>query len=282
MARPISIISNGGRPITNAYPNGAPMTPVDADTPGGEPVTLTVTPGAVPVALVNDDLTEWVSSPPWLPAGAIAYLDFQNGNYYAGGAERAVSDILGGGFDITEISGSGMFVDFTTSTNRPDAIGVLLSDFDTTIDGGLTFVCECDAGAFAPLGTMLMILEGSNANTSEYYIVNEAASLGRGQIYDSAVLNETGPSSELSTGVNKVAFCIFRDEGGGNFGVSASINGNTAFGNADIGLSGASRIVDTVHLFHVDEWSVAMDPIHIRNFTIFGPKSDAELEALST
>lgn len=63
MARPISIISNGGRPITNAYPNGAPMTPVDADTPGGEPVTLTVIPGAVPVALVNDDLTEWVPPP---------------------------------------------------------------------------------------------------------------------------------------------------------------------------------------------------------------------------
>ncbi|OWK20084.1 hypothetical protein AJ88_33130 [Mesorhizobium amorphae CCBAU 01583] len=61
-----------------------------------------------------------------LPPGAIAHLDFRNAFYYSGGAEQAVSALLGGDFDAGAISSLGMRIT-PSNGNRPKAIGVLLS-----------------------------------------------------------------------------------------------------------------------------------------------------------
>ncbi|MDH3194774.1 MAG: hypothetical protein OEL78_00525 [Hyphomicrobiales bacterium] len=64
MARPVSIISNGGRPVSNVAnldaDQGVPMTPVDPPL-YGEPVTLVDAGagGAAAISLVNEDGTIW-------------------------------------------------------------------------------------------------------------------------------------------------------------------------------------------------------------------------------
>lgn len=63
----------------------------------------------------------------WLPAGALAHLDFVNAQYFAGGAQRVVTALLGGGFVPASISSEGMRLTAGAGGNKPAAIGTLLS-----------------------------------------------------------------------------------------------------------------------------------------------------------
>jgi hypothetical protein len=231
--------------------------------------------------------------PAWLPDGAIAHLDFVNEQYYAGGSVRPVTTILGGGFDPNEIfNGTGMLIDWraepTGNTNRPDAAGALLADIDAALDNGVTFVYEME-GPYAPDNVnLLMILEGDDATTSPYYVAFIEGLTNAGQIYDSDVMYAVGPNGEINDGagtptINKFAFCLYRPEGGGKFGIAASVNGNNAFGDADVGIDGSTVVCDTVHIGHVDEFPEALGPDdYIRTLTVYGAKTDAELKTLST
>jgi len=62
MARPVSIVDEGGRPITHIADldanQGVPLTPVDPPL-YGEPVTVVDDDGGAPVVLVNEDFTIW-------------------------------------------------------------------------------------------------------------------------------------------------------------------------------------------------------------------------------
>lgn len=93
--------------------------------------------------------------------GAIAFLDFVNGFYYAGGSEHVVGDLLGGAFDAGEISGSGMYVD-GTNTNRPTIAGAFLSDLLDNLPEGMTILFEMTAG-HSELGGFLLYIGDNNS-----------------------------------------------------------------------------------------------------------------------
>ncbi len=233
-----------------------------------------------------------VGPPVWLPAGAIAHLDFVNEQYYAGGSIRPIATLLGAGFDADEIfPGTGMLIDFraepTGNTNRPDAAGALLQDIDDALDNGVTIVMDIEA-TFFPSVNYMMVLEGDDATTTDYYIAFSENPTQAGVIYDSEVMLFQGPNNEIidgggTPGDNKVAFCFFRDEGGGDFGCALSVNGNDAVSDTDVGIDGATVVCDTVHIGHVPSFFEAFGPDeYIKTFTVYGPKSDAELKTLST
>lgn len=74
-------------------------------------------------------------APAWVQALAAPSTDiptdallFQTAQYYSGASEQAVAALLGGGFDASKISASGMACK-TTDSNRPTAIGDLFTSF---------------------------------------------------------------------------------------------------------------------------------------------------------
>ncbi|TIU62353.1 MAG: hypothetical protein E5W25_27035, partial [Mesorhizobium sp.] len=107
-------------------------------------------------------------APEWVPDGATAFLDFVNGHYFAGGAERAVSTLLGGGFDPAAISGSGMRI-IGSNGNRPKAIGALFSDLEAGIAAGCTLLFDLNC-ANPPGGFLLFIANAANLDLASEVI----------------------------------------------------------------------------------------------------------------
>jgi len=123
MARPISIIDSGGKPVTNIADldanQGIPMTPVDAPL-YGEPVTLVDTEGGSPVTLINEDGTLW-SAGPVGPSPA-----FHQNFLLDSGSAMSVAAVVGPTLTFTRAGSgtcfneSGVLVTETTNTPRFD------------------------------------------------------------------------------------------------------------------------------------------------------------------
>lgn len=216
-----------------------------------------------------------------IPDGAIAYMDFINGIYYAGGADQAVTDMLGGGFDVNAIDASGLFVD-EAGTNEPAAIGALLTDLTSGLTDGMTIICDMDCTAAAdskPKGYFLWL---SNTAGSDFARVFIDATNGTGVYMDDSVsFFVNGGNSDFTTfGQNKIGVTLYRDLGGGSYEFAGAVNGGTAF--TDTGTSSGSFItVDDAEIFCTNAFTFRMNDIYIKTFALYPPKTGAELTALT-
>ena len=228
-----------------------------------------------------------------LPAGAIAHADFLTSYFYAGGAETTAA----GMFDLykpARHTAQGYLVDWNIDYDGLNAKAALLADVDAALDDGATFYMEME-GPYKPTIEWIGFGDNTDLDDASYYLMmggTTSPSDRRGVIWDISTISESGPGGEIlgSAGgppsdplvINKGAFCIFRDEGGGNFGVAASINGNTAWGNANVGIDGSTVAVDHCRWGGFPEWFIALGPDdYIRKITIYPAQSDAQLEALT-
>lgn len=240
-------------------------------------------PGISGAALVQRAVQ---GTPDWVPAGAVAYLDFVNGLYYAGGAERNIATLLGGGFDSGEISASGMLVN-SANSNRPDAAGELLTDLIAAFGAGCTIVAELDTTARLD-GTFISIHDPINGGfyftdyTFDVFFNNSPDF--RLKLLDSDDVNVQGlAASNLSSGIQRVGATFFRDAGGGNYQCAGSINGGTAITDT-VAYLGAPVTITVVELFHISGLSGFDDNIksHVRTLTVYGtPVTTTELAALT-
>jgi hypothetical protein len=232
-----------------------------------------------------------------LPAGAIAYANFLTSYFYAGGAETTAAAM----FDLFKPArheASGYLVDFNIDYDGLSAKGAFLSDLATEAPNGLTLIMEIET-QFRPAVEMLTVFEGAtmDAPENQVYWTAESGAGADGEGSHShfgpdsiAPKTITGPDFEFvgsptvpGNYINRIGGVAGRDEGGGNYGVWMSINGNSAFGSADTGIGGANFIVEGSHYGAIPEWYVALGPDgYIREIILYPSKTDAELEALST
>lgn len=190
-------------------------------------------------------------TPEWVPEGAVAYLDFVNGQYYAAGAVRAINTLLGGGFDPDEITGSGYHVGFDVPANNPNAAGALLSDLQAQLLAGATLVFEVQTAA--PWnGTMMFVMDAATVGAaSEFLDFTITSSMGLSDGWDLGISG--GGGDLLSSGLQKIGATINRDIGGGDFESAVSANGGTAVTDTvDYNFFIAHLPdIDTINLFHL-------------------------------
>ncbi len=214
-----------------------------------------------------------------LPPGATAQLDFINGFYYAGGSAQSVSSLLGGGFDPSAISGSGMLVRVSNS-NRPNAIGSLFSDMASGIAAGCTILMEVDFPD-NPVGSFVHFL-----NTPGYGASTQWASCYVGGLHAPYLEAHPGISfdytanSLLATGIHKIAITFYRNAGGGNYEFALSVDGAAA--TTQTTMTGPFSPFTTIPIAHDGDNTILWDAGYLRTFTLYPAKLPSDLPALTT
>lgn len=248
-------------------------------------------PLAVPAQLVAG-----VSSPPdspsggSLPPGATAHLDFVGSFYYAGGAERALTDVLGDGnpganLNLTYFTVDGMDTQ-STNDNRPDAVGTLYTDLASLWSGGISVVMEVDIltggegfGSADVIGFWNNVTPGSATNVADIF---SQANLS---IEDFSSLFTTVDNDGMGLGVNKIGGTFFLDVGGGNFESAICVNGNapstdtTAYGPSSLTLARVTighLLPDSPYFFGTDN-----NDFLIRSMTFYPAMASSALQALT-
>jgi hypothetical protein len=160
------------------------------------------------------------SRPPWVPDDATTFLDFVNAQYFCAGSERTVASLLGGGFDASAISGSGMYINFSND-NRPTPIGVFLTSLLSGLAAGMTILFEVTTAS--SLGGFLLYLGDDPLfdDATLYDLVTID-----GSISDQNSLNISASIS--GAGAHKVAITLNRDVGGGDHEYAWCHDGNAA------------------------------------------------------
>lgn len=227
-------------------------------------------------------------TPPWLPDGALAHLDFVNGQYYADGAERSILTILGGAFDPDDIGASGMAV-WTSNANRPTAIGALADVIEAGLASGMTVICEAyitgegtsGSAHFAPIA-----LADTDDFSTATWELNVYAGIGTGwaQIEDFNAVDLFSDHSFDDDGINRWGFTISRDIGGGSYRYAATMNGEAAGTDtvayaADANFPSAGPGIIAVG--HAGNDGRTATASYIRTLTIYAAVDETELAALT-
>jgi hypothetical protein len=182
------------------------------------------------------------------------------GVYSVVGQAAEIGDILGGAFDPQSIDANGMLMTYATA-NRPDAAGALFSVLATTlVNTGLTLVIEYEGAPTSgfPDGPVFAFLDTDNAETAEDYIIADIGSWGFG-VWDNRDLSDGGSGEDVDfSGVQRLAVTLNRPIGGGDYEYGGAVNGGPHFIDI-VDYGGAYFTVDTIRLFHVDEWEWVFD-----------------------
>lgn len=170
-------------------------------------------------------LTRPASGPPaWLPAGAVAFVDFVNSRYYAGGAVRSIAELLTG-YDPAYLDATGLYIAFDGS-NAPLAAGALLSDLAVQAPAGATLVFDCAGMPIGWNGVLFYFYDAATGPTSsvQFGAAGQASSVDLTDFDEISLALSTGLNT---TGANKFAYTINRDLGGGSWQYGGSVNGET-------------------------------------------------------
>lgn len=219
---------------------------------------------------------------PWLPAGALVYLDFIEGNYYGAGV-KPISLLLGGGLDIGDIDANGMAV-WHTNSNRPTATGVFAEAIEAGLAAGLTVIFEIDWDGGAGSG-LLSISDSSDFNGAGFNLETYTGSGLDANVtmsdYDTLDLQDNFPSF-LDPGINRLGMTFSRDIGGGSYRYAASVNGDAAI-TQDVTYSAEVNFptVGKIAIGHIDDFSTAFDAAYIRSITVYPAVDETELAALT-
>ncbi|RWF52041.1 MAG: hypothetical protein EOS50_26035 [Mesorhizobium sp.] len=211
-------------------------------------------------------------TPAWVPDGAYGYLDFVTGQYFAGGAERAILTLLGGDFDPAAISASGMRIT-PSNGNRPKAIGALLSDLTAGLAAGCTILFDLSS-AISPSGFLMFSGDDINLDLADEAIFANA----NGFLADYWDLSISDSIS--GSGLHKIAMTLARDVGGGDYEYAWCDDGGAAVTQTVNYLTHV--VVDTI-LFGHDGVGTgnSLNDIYIRSITLYPPKLPADLTALT-
>ncbi|RWH86460.1 MAG: hypothetical protein EOR77_21670 [Mesorhizobium sp.] len=212
-------------------------------------------------------------TPAWVPAGADGFLGFVTGQYFSGGAERAIATLLGGDFDPAAISASGMRIT-PSNGNRPKAIGALLSDLTAGLAAGCTILFDINS-AISPSGFLIFIGDDINFDLADEAIIANA----NGALFDYWDLDVSDAIS--GSGLHKIAVTLARSVGGGNHEYAWCDDGGAAVTQTVNYLTHVSP-VDTI-LFGHDGVGTgnSLNDIYIRSITLYPAKLPAELTALT-
>ncbi|RUV41407.1 hypothetical protein EOD29_22900 [Mesorhizobium sp. M1A.T.Ca.IN.004.03.1.1] len=218
-------------------------------------------------------LTRRQTRPGWVPWDAIAFLDFVNGRYFAGSAQRAIATLLGGDFDPGAISASGMRIT-PSNGNRPKAIGALFCDMAAAVETGGTVVFKFES-AIDPSGFLMFIADGPNLD-----LADEAIIVAVGELNDNWDL--LIDDSVTGAGTHKIALTLARDVGGGDFEYALCHDGNSALTQTVSYVSHALP-VDTILIGHDGVGTGnSLNDIYIRSITLYPPKLPADLPTIET
>ncbi|RVC47570.1 hypothetical protein EN781_00085 [Mesorhizobium sp. M4A.F.Ca.ET.090.04.2.1] len=208
-----------------------------------------------------------------LPPGATSFLDFVNGFYYAGGSWQSVSAMLGGGFDPSAISGSGMYIDFSNA-NRPTVIGVLLTQLLAGLAAGVTLLFEVSTASSLG-GFLIFISDTGNLDTAGDGIIVSVD----GAISDFIALGLYIGTPVSGSGVHKIAITLNRDIGGGDYEYAWSNDGDAAETQS---VSYAAPIMSDVTIGHDGAGNGnTLFQTYIRSITIYPAMDPADLPALT-
>jgi hypothetical protein len=218
--------------------------------------------------------------PDWLPAGAVAHLDWVNGNYWAGGAERADTDILGGDYNPAKIDARGLFMQLGAEMYGPTAIGSLFTDLLNYLQAGATVVIDIDAldaPADFPEGTILYFFDNADPDLADEFLEVKFSTSPRSvNMGDSQTLTITGSSPNIfdDEGVQAAAFTINAPVAGPLFRYALSIN-EGAQQQTDKSYNASYLVPATIRLFAVQEWDYGMEDVYVRRLTLFPAAADA-------
>jgi hypothetical protein len=215
------------------------------------------------------------------PDGSTAYLNLQTGYCYAGGADRTIADLLGGGFDPSSISGSGMYVAYApASSNRPNAIGPLFDDLVAGLAAGCTIVFDINFINDA-YGRYIDFLDGTNEGDSTDYVLGSmTGGLKRPDIEDQATLFlDSGSGMALAVGAHKIGLTFARQTAG-VYEYAVSVDGLTAV--SDTVAYPPLSSTATITLFHDGEDNnFVLDNAYVRSITLYPAKDPTDLPALT-
>ncbi|MDG4903224.1 hypothetical protein P9279_22190 [Mesorhizobium sp. WSM4962] len=215
---------------------------------------------------------------PWLPSGAIAFLDFVDGHYYSGGQSREIEDLLGGGFDAGSLLAPGLYFDNPPfNANRPIAIGPLFDDIVAGLAAGCTFVFEIDFRS-PPFGSFIHILDNPSYNAADFWV----SAYVDADVYveNQGVIGFEGSNGGFSSdaGIKRIAFTFARHDGG-NYEYAGSTEGTAAATQVDT--TAPFTAIDTITIGHDGDDEEILDDAYIRSITLYPAKLPADLPALS-
>lgn len=217
-----------------------------------------------------------------LPAGATWHLDFVNAFNWAGGAERAIGDILGGAFNPTYLTGAGLDTSFDND-NRPDAIGALLTDMASLMTSGTSVVVEIDG--ILEGGEMISFFNAAgDPNDATAYADCFAQFQLAVEDFDQ-VFNQVDYTSAKTTGIHRVGVTWYLDIGGGDFESAVCVNGEapvtdtTAYGGAAFTVlrAGVGHAYDLAPYF----WGADNSGFVFRSITGYPAMDTTSLQALT-
>lgn len=236
-------------------------------------------------ALETADLATFSIAVSGMPDDAVVWLDFVNETYIINGSPVVITDVLGGGFDAGEISAAGMSVTAGDS-NRPNAIGALLTELISEMATGATFLVSFTWDQPSD-GNFFDVYDGATSATStDYWAIWTSG--GELYIYDNQTLDLTLAGSQVTatgervslsyTGLNNVAVTIGRDLGGGSYQYALEANGDDAV-TENTAYNPSVTAVDVFALFHWD----GDDPLEafIRSIAVLPAVDPTALPALT-
>lgn len=219
--------------------------------------------------------------PDWLPEGAVVHLDWVNGNYWAGSAERVDTDILGGDYNPAKIDAArGLFMQLGAEMYGPTAIGALFTDLVNYLQAGATFAIDIDAGeapANFPEGTIIYFFDDADPDlANEFLEVKFSTSPRSVNMGDSQSLTLTGSSPNIfeMTGVQVAAFTVNGPVAGPLFRYALSIN-EGAQQQTDKSYDASYLSPASIRLFAVQEWDYGMEDVYVRRMTLFPAAAEA-------
>lgn len=213
------------------------------------------------------------AKPGWVPADADGMLDFVNDQYYLAGQLRAITTLLGGGFDAGAISGSGMYINFDNA-NRPTVTGVLLTRLLSGVAAGLTLLFEVSTAS--SLGGFLLFIgdTGSLDTAADGIIVSVD-----GAISDFIALGLYIGTPISGSGIHRIAITLNRDIGGGNYEYAWSNDGAAAETQS---VSYAAPSLSDITMGHDGAGNGnTLFQTYIRSITIYPAMLPADLPALT-
>lgn len=203
-------------------------------------------------------------TPEWVPENAIAFADFQNGHYYAGGAVVAdPNEIFGvvfgwASFDEADITSEGL-----ASASKPNFIGPLLADILRPAGSSAVLqINQTNPGAQCWIGIDSAESEDFN---HELTVQSKDEQSGPSYFYDDATQIDCSGNLCASGSRNKVAMTFAPDR------LSISVNGEAAE-TTPVGTGSYASIAAAVILgtYHMLEW-----------LAVYPAKDDSDLPGLS-
>ncbi|RWN35780.1 hypothetical protein [Mesorhizobium sp.] len=220
-----------------------------------------------------------------VPEGAVIFLDFVNSIFWDG-TELVNSTELLSDFDVADVNGDGLVLG---AGNWPIATGAFFDTFtDLLANGGVTVVVELTidgqynigTGSQFATGPIMQIMDGTDADLTTNAIYADIYDGFHLYVGDSNDLTEVGGDVDTAqpAGIERRAFTLFRDLGGGSWQTASTTNGGPAQSTTTSHGGGYFTVVE-IDVFGVESWTYPLEKARVRRLTVYEAKTPAEIDA---